>query len=63
MQFLMKQTKMYVCTLKNIYSSRCSHIAVHGWSEVKNAGLYTLATKEWDMWELLLDVQLTLEIE
>ena len=24
----MKQTKMYVCTLKNIYSSRCSHIAV-----------------------------------
>ena len=29
----------------------------------KNAGLYTLATKEWDMWELLLDVQLTLEIE
>ena len=21
---------MYVCTLKNIYSSRCSHIAVHG---------------------------------
>ena len=28
MEFLMKQTKMYVCTLKNIYSSRCSHIAV-----------------------------------
>ena len=27
------QTKMYVCTLKNIYSSRCSHIAVHGWTE------------------------------
>ena len=25
-----EQTKMYVCTLKNIYSSRCSHIAVHG---------------------------------
>ena len=24
------QTKMYICTLKNIYSSRCSHIAVHG---------------------------------
>ena len=24
---------MYVCTLKNIYSGRCSHIAVHGWSE------------------------------
>ena len=23
-----EQTKMYVCTLKNIYSSRCSHIAV-----------------------------------
>ena len=23
-----KRTKMYVCTLKNIYSSRCSHIAV-----------------------------------
>ena len=24
----MKQMRMYVCTLKNIYSSRCSHIAV-----------------------------------
>ena len=29
-EFLMKQMKMYICTLKNIYSSRCSHIAVHG---------------------------------
>ena len=44
-----EQTKYVLCTLKNIYSSRCSHIAVHGtglnepW---KNAGLYTLATKE-----------------
>ena len=24
----MKQTKMYICTLKSIYSSRCSDIAV-----------------------------------
>ena len=35
------------------------HCTVHGielnkhW---KNAGLYTLATKEWEMWELLLGV-------
>ena len=32
-----EQTKMYVCTLKNIYSSRCSHIAVQveelNWTE------------------------------
>ena len=33
MESLMKQMKMYICTLKNIYSSRCSHIAVHGWTE------------------------------
>ena len=25
-----EQTKYVLCTLKNIYSSRCSHIAVHG---------------------------------
>ena len=31
--FRMKQTQMYVCTLCRIYSSRCSHIVVHGWSE------------------------------
>ena len=24
----MKQTQMYVCTLEDIYSGRCSHIAV-----------------------------------
>ena len=29
----MKQTKMYVCTLVEFISSRCSHIAVHGWSD------------------------------
>ena len=27
--FEWKQTQMYVCTLEDIYSSRCSHIAVH----------------------------------
>ena len=27
-----EQTKYVLCTLKNIYSSRCSHIAVHGWT-------------------------------
>ena len=48
----MKQTKYVLCTLKNIYSSRyLDHIAVHvhetGLNEHwKNAGLYTLATKE-----------------
>ena len=25
-----EQTEYVLCTLKNIYSSRCSHIAVHG---------------------------------
>ena len=25
-----ERTKYVLCTLKNIYSSRCSHIAVHG---------------------------------
>ena len=25
-----EQMKYVLCTLKNIYSSRCSHIAVHG---------------------------------
>ena len=29
-QCVMKQTKMYVCTLEEFISSRCSHIAVHG---------------------------------
>ena len=39
----MKQTKMYVCTLKNIYSSRCSHIAVQvgtGLNSIGNAVVY-----------------------
>ena len=35
LEFLMKQTKMYVCTLKNIYSSRCSHIAVQVGTELR----------------------------
>ena len=46
-QRVMKQTKMYVCTLEEFISSRCSHIAVHGCSEIWNGiftGLYTLAT-------------------
>ena len=30
-----EQTKYVLCTLKNIYSSRCSHIAVHGWTGLK----------------------------
>ena len=33
-----EQTKYVLCTLKNIYSSRCSHIAVHGWSELNSIG-------------------------
>ena len=45
----MKQTKMYVCTLKNIYSSRYLDTLLHK-VEVnmhwKNTGLYTLATKD-----------------
>ena len=39
--------EMYVCTLEEFISSRCSHIAVHGSSEILNGiltGLYTLAT-------------------
>ena len=38
----MKQTKMYVCTLKNIYSRRCSHIAVQvgTWICIGNAVVY-----------------------
>ena len=28
--FPMKQTRMYICTLEEFISSRCSHIAVHG---------------------------------
>ena len=37
-----EQTKYVLCTLKNIYSSRCrcSHIAVHGW------------TRNWTEWAL-----------
>ena len=44
--FQMKQTQMYVCTLCRIYSSRCSYIAVQGWSEVHwiYTDLYTNAT-------------------
>ena len=43
----MKQTKMYICTLEEFISSRCSHIAVHGWSEILN-GIYTgLYTNIW----------------
>ena len=29
---------MYVCTLKNIYSSRCSHIAVQVGTELNSIG-------------------------
>ena len=58
--------KMYVCTLKNIYSSRCSHIAVQVGTEYGTE-------LHWNMQEfiynrnnrrermrLLSDVQLTL---
>ena len=46
-----EQTKMYVCTLKNIYSSRYLDALLYklNWTlneHWKNAGLYTLATKE-----------------
>ena len=33
-----EQMKMYVCTLKNIYSSRCSHIAVQVGTELNCIG-------------------------
>ena len=47
----MKQTKMYVCTLKNIYSSRYLDTLLHKVElELnnigRNTGLYTLATKD-----------------
>ena len=41
----MKQTQMYVCTLVEFISSRCSHIAVHFENEILNGiytGLYTI---------------------
>ena len=63
----MKQTKMYVCTLEEFILVDVVTLLYMDEVELnkhwKNAGLYTLATKEWDMWKLLLDVQLTLEIE
>ena len=58
---------MYVCTLEEFILVDVVTLLYMDELELnkhwKNAGLYTLATKEWDMWELLLDVQLTLEIE
>ena len=44
----MKQTKMYVCTLKNIYSSRSGYIAVQVGTELhwKCCSLYTIATMD-----------------
>ena len=45
----MKQTRMYVCTLKNIYSSRDLDALLYKLElnmHWKNAGLYTLATKD-----------------
>ena len=42
--FRMKQTQMYVCTLEEFISSRCSHIAVHGWSEILIGILTSLYT-------------------
>ena len=44
-----EQTKMYICTLKNIYSSRYLDALLYKLEldkHWKNAGLYTLATKE-----------------
>ena len=52
----MKQTRMYVCTLEEfilvdvVTLLYMDEVDMH-W---KNAGLYTLATKDWEMWELLL---------
>ena len=45
----MKQTQMYVCTLEEFISSRCSHIAVQLENEMLNGiytDLYTIATIE-----------------
>ena len=43
----MKQTRMYVCTLKNLFQQISGYIGVEYRSEDawKNTGLYTLAIK------------------
>ena len=52
----MKQTKDVRMYTWRIYSSRSGYIAAQDEDDEhwKNAGLYTLATKDWEMWELLL---------
>ena len=54
--FRMKQNEDVRMYTWRIYSSRSGYIAAQSWSEDawKNTGLYTLATKDWEMWELLL---------
>ena len=51
-----EQTKYVLCTLKNIYSSRCSHIAVHGWTEYALEECWFIYNRNngREMWELLL---------
>ena len=64
-EFILVDIWIHCCTSWNLYYTVLyTELDWTGLNEHwKNAGLYTLATKEWDMWELLLDVQLTLEIE
>ena len=50
--FRMKQTKMYVCTLEEfilveIWIHYCTKLNDEVNKHWKNAGLYTLATKDW----------------
>ena len=57
-----KDVRMYTW---RIYSSRPGYIAAQSWSEDawKNVGLYTLATKDWEMWELLLTGDYSIELQ
>ena len=57
-----KDVRMYTW---RIYSSRSGYIGAEYRTEDawKNTGLYTLATKDWLLWELLLEVYWQVRIE
>ena len=54
--------RMYIW---RIYSSRYLDTLLHKlkWRTLENAGLYTLATKDWEMWELLLTGDYSIELQ
>ena len=63
----MKQTRMYVCTLEEfilveIWIHCCTKLN-WTWISLESAGLYTLATKDWEMWELLLTGDYSIELQ